>query len=269
MLYSGNGDAAARLFAEIDRIAPGAGLIPPSPRASTWSAPGAMRSISAKRRAAASSPRSIASRPAPGAHRPHRHRAHPRGPRRPGRPRRRRRAGAGPAPGRPAQLRERRRPAIRGACTTLCNIGYAHATMGAYVEAEEALCRAHASAERMGLGTVAPFALHNLGGVLHRLGRLDEARATPRKRGRARCFERAKDPRLEGAPLSTSTSPRILAHRRRPGRRPRPRPAAPPRPPASPPPLRAGALAALAQALLAVPAASPRRSPPRPRPTRR
>ncbi len=133
----------------------------------------------------------------------------------------------------------------RAACTTLCNIGYAHATTGAYAEAEEALRRAHASAERMGLGTVAPLALHNLGGVLHALGRLAEARAVEEEAVLA--FERARDPRLEAASriylavilVTLGDLAGAEAEARRAADAP-----------ASPPPLRAGALAALALALL-------------------
>jgi len=133
----------------------------------------------------------------------------------------------------------------RAACTTLCNIGYAHAAMGAYAEAEEALRRAHASAERMGLGTVAPLALHNLGAVLHALGRLDEARAVELTAVVA--FERARDPRLEAA--SRIYLACILVTRGDlPGAELEARHAA--EAPGSPPPLRAGALAALALVLL-------------------
>ena len=86
----------------------------------------------------------------------------------------------------------------RAACTTLCSLGYIHASIGAFTEAEDALrTRARQRAERMGLGSVVALALHNLGGVLHVLGRIDEARAVEEQAVTA--FERAKDPRLEGA----------------------------------------------------------------------
>jgi ATP/maltotriose-dependent transcriptional regulator MalT len=49
----------------------------------------------------------------------------------------------------------------------------------------------------MGLASISALALHNLGGVLHWLGRLDEARSVEQQA--VLCFERAKDPRLEGA----------------------------------------------------------------------
>ena len=133
----------------------------------------------------------------------------------------------------------------RNACLTLSNIGYTQATLGAYAEAEDALRRSHATAEAMGLGTIAPLALHNLGGVLHWLGRTEEARAVEEQ---AVCaFERAKDPRLEGASrvylsrilLTAGDANAAEAEARRVAEAP-----------ASPPPLRAGALAALAAALV-------------------
>ncbi|MFT3769710.1 MAG: AAA family ATPase [Minicystis sp.] len=85
----------------------------------------------------------------------------------------------------------------RGACLTLSNAGFIHTSLGNFAEAEDALRRAHATASRMGLGTIAPLALHNLGGVLASLGRLDEARAAEEEAVRA--FAAAGDPRLEGA----------------------------------------------------------------------
>jgi tetratricopeptide (TPR) repeat protein len=135
----------------------------------------------------------------------------------------------------------------RGACLTLANLGYLNAALGDLVEAEDALRRAHASAVRMGLSTIAPLALHNLGGVLASLGRLDEARTVEEEAVRA--FERAGDPRLEGASRVylarillaagdaawAEAESRLVAEAV-----------------ASPAPLRAGALAALSQTLLAV-----------------
>ena len=133
----------------------------------------------------------------------------------------------------------------RGACTTLSNIGYTLASLGAYAEAEEALRGAHESAERMGLGTIAPLALHNLGGVLHRLGRIDEARTVEEQAVLA--FERARDPRLEGA-SRVYLSRILLAAGDAAGAEAEARLVA--ESAASPAPLRAGAFAALAEALL-------------------
>ena len=134
----------------------------------------------------------------------------------------------------------------RGACLTLCNLGFLDASLGNFADAEDALRRAHESAQRMGLSTIAPLALHNLGGVLASLGRLAEARAAEEEAVRA--FQRAGDPRLEGAsrvylarillasgePALGEAEARLVAEAH-----------------ASPPPLRAGALAALAQILIA------------------
>ena len=134
----------------------------------------------------------------------------------------------------------------RGACLTLSNLGFFHAALGSFAEAEDALRRAHESAERMGLGTIAPLALHNLGGVLASLGRLEEARAV--EEDAVRAFARVADPRLEGAsrvylarillaagdPARAEAEARLVAESA-----------------ASPAPLRAGALAALAQTLVA------------------
>jgi tetratricopeptide (TPR) repeat protein len=201
-MYSGNGEAAARILAEIDRISEGAGAIDPTVTARIH----VVRAFQAD--LAGDAELALAQ-----------HQAALRGYESGG---------------------DR-----RAACTTLCNIGFAHGAMGAYAEAEEALRRAHASAVRMSLGTIVPLALHNLGGVLHWLGRVDEARTVETEAVLA--FERAKDPRLEGA--SRIYLSRILvtagdlagaaSEARRTAEAP-----------ASPPPLRAGALAALAQALL-------------------
>jgi tetratricopeptide (TPR) repeat protein len=201
-LYAGNGEAAARILAEIDRIAAGAGAVDPTVtarihvvRAVQADLAGDAETALARHEAALHGYESGGDR--------------------------------------------------RGACTTLSNIGYILASMGAYAEAEEALRGAHESAERMGLGTIAPLALHNLGGVLHRLGRLVEARAAETEAVLA--FERAKDPRLEGASriylsrilLTAGDAAGAVAEARRTAEAP-----------ATPPPLRAGALAALGQALL-------------------
>jgi hypothetical protein len=108
------------------------------------------------------------------------------------------------------------------------------AGLGSLPEAEEALLRSGAGAERMGLTTVAALALHNLGGVRASLGGLDEARADEERAVAA--FRAGGDPRLEGA--SRVYLARILEARRV------------AESPASPAPLRAGALAVLGDTLL-------------------
>jgi tetratricopeptide (TPR) repeat protein len=134
----------------------------------------------------------------------------------------------------------------RGACLTLSNAGFVHAQLGNFTEAEEALRRAHATAARMGLGTIAPLALHNLGGVLQALGRLDEARAVEEEAVRA--FAAARDPRLEGA-SRVYLSRILLAAGDAPGAEAEARRVA--ESAASPAPLRAGAQAACSRALRA------------------
>ncbi len=64
----------------------------------------------------------------------------------------------------------------RGICTLDVNVGYAHMQLGAYAEAEIALRGAITKAERIGLYNAVPYAKHNLGLVLARLGRFDEAK---------------------------------------------------------------------------------------------
>ena len=135
---------------------------------------------------------------------------------------------------------------VRGACQALSNVGFVHAALGSFVEAEDALRRAHAGAARMGLGTAAALALHNLGGVLAALGHLDEARDVEARAVAA--FASAGDPRLEGA--SRVYLARILLAAGDPeGAEAEARRVA--ESPASPAPLRAGGKAALALALLA------------------
>ncbi|APR79788.1 Adenylate cyclase [Minicystis rosea] len=134
----------------------------------------------------------------------------------------------------------------RAACLTLANTGFIHASLGNFVEAEDALRRAHATASRMGLGTIAPLALHNLGGVLHQLGRLEEAQHA--EEAAVRAFAAAGDPRLEGASrvylsrilLAAGDARGAEAEARRVAENA-----------ASPAPLRAGALAARSRALRA------------------
>lgn len=134
----------------------------------------------------------------------------------------------------------------RGACQSLANVGFIQLSLGSFTGAEAALRAAHAGAERMGLGTASALALHNLGGVLAALGRLDEAYDVEERAVRA--FAAAGDPRLEGA--SRLYLSRILISRGDlDGAEAEARRVA--ESPASPAPLRAGARAALSLALLA------------------
>ncbi|MFO0756168.1 MAG: protein kinase [Byssovorax sp.] len=134
---------------------------------------------------------------------------------------------------------------LRNACLTLSNLAFMHGELGNLAEAEGALRRAHESAERMGLSTIAPLCLHNLGGVLGSLGRLDEARAVEARAVAA--FQAQGDPRLEAASRvylarihqltgdfpAAEAEARFVAESE-----------------GAPAPLRAGARAALSQALL-------------------
>jgi tetratricopeptide (TPR) repeat protein len=65
---------------------------------------------------------------------------------------------------------------LRHACQQRAYVGYDELVLGAYVQAEISLREAIGIAERMGLHQVTAQAQHNLGLVLARLGRLDEAR---------------------------------------------------------------------------------------------
>jgi serine/threonine protein kinase/tetratricopeptide (TPR) repeat protein len=65
---------------------------------------------------------------------------------------------------------------LRHACQQRAYVGYDELMLGAYPRAELSLREAIAVAERMGLHQVTAQAQHNLGLVLARLGRLDEAR---------------------------------------------------------------------------------------------
>jgi tetratricopeptide (TPR) repeat protein len=66
---------------------------------------------------------------------------------------------------------------LRHACQQRAYVGYDELILGAFAQAEVSLREAIAIAERMGLYQVTAQAQHNLGLVLCRLGRLDEARA--------------------------------------------------------------------------------------------
>jgi tetratricopeptide (TPR) repeat protein len=63
----------------------------------------------------------------------------------------------------------------RNACNARVTVGFAEMDMGAYEPAEVALREALALAERLGLPNLAAYAKHNLGLVLARTRRLDEA----------------------------------------------------------------------------------------------
>ncbi|HEX5061945.1 MAG TPA: protein kinase [Kofleriaceae bacterium] len=65
----------------------------------------------------------------------------------------------------------------RHVCQQRAYVGYDELMIGAYPQAEQSLREAIAMGERMGLHQVTAQAQHNLGLVLCRLGRLDEARA--------------------------------------------------------------------------------------------
>ena len=65
---------------------------------------------------------------------------------------------------------------LRHACQQRAYVGYDELVLGAYAQAEISLREAIGIAERMGLYQVTAQAQHNLGLVLARLGRLDEAR---------------------------------------------------------------------------------------------
>jgi tetratricopeptide (TPR) repeat protein len=65
----------------------------------------------------------------------------------------------------------------RSVCNCSVHLGFAYNEVGAYEQAEQALREALAAAERMGLYNVVATAKNNLGIVLARLGRLDEAHA--------------------------------------------------------------------------------------------
>ncbi len=87
---------------------------------------------------------------------------------------------------------------MRNACLTMSNLGFTQMLVGELEDAEASLRRAHALAERMGLRTVIPFALHNLGAVLYYRGeRLEDAKRAEEQAVAA--FARQGDPRLEAA----------------------------------------------------------------------
>lgn len=69
---------------------------------------------------------------------------------------------------------------LRHACQQRAYVGYDELILGAFARAEVSLSEAIAIAERMGIHQVTAHAQHNLGLVLARLGRLDEARKVER-----------------------------------------------------------------------------------------
>ncbi|MFT3769708.1 MAG: protein kinase [Minicystis sp.] len=76
-------------------------------------------------------------------------------------------------------------------------VGFAEAELGLFAEAEATLRAALAAGDRLGLFNISVRAQNNLGHVLGRLGRLDEARAVE-ERAIAGCVAQG-DPRLESA----------------------------------------------------------------------
>jgi tetratricopeptide (TPR) repeat protein len=85
----------------------------------------------------------------------------------------------------------------RGACQALAYIGFAHLELGCFHEAEQALERARADAERLGLAHVLAVAWKNLGLVAAARGDLDEARRLEERA--AAVFAGLGVPRMEGA----------------------------------------------------------------------
>jgi tetratricopeptide (TPR) repeat protein len=85
---------------------------------------------------------------------------------------------------------------LRNACNAECNVGFCRAELGIWNEAEEVLRASLARARRLGLISVEYNALHNLGYVLFRLGRIDEAREI--ENDCARVFEQKGDRRTAG-----------------------------------------------------------------------
>jgi tetratricopeptide (TPR) repeat protein/tRNA A-37 threonylcarbamoyl transferase component Bud32 len=83
----------------------------------------------------------------------------------------------------------------RNACARQVAVGFAHAELGEYAEAEGALRKALAAAERMGIHNIVARALNNLGYALGRSGQLEEARAVEERAVEATHAQ--GDPRLE------------------------------------------------------------------------
>jgi eukaryotic-like serine/threonine-protein kinase len=86
---------------------------------------------------------------------------------------------------------------VRNACKAWAGAGYERILLGQYDQAETALRDALASAERMGLSSLAVNAKHNLGLALARLGRLDEAVKV--ERDAAEAYAAQQDAKMIGA----------------------------------------------------------------------
>ncbi|MBI2896041.1 MAG: protein kinase [Deltaproteobacteria bacterium] len=84
----------------------------------------------------------------------------------------------------------------RNACLARATLGFGCAELGQYERAEAELTRALGTAGRMGLHNVAAYAEHNLGYVLGRRGRLEEAREIEARA--VAFFEKQGDGRFEG-----------------------------------------------------------------------
>ena len=84
----------------------------------------------------------------------------------------------------------------RHACENGVNVGWAYSELGDFAAAEAALSEGLATAERIGLHSVAAGALHNLGPVLMYLGRTADAREAELRA--IEFFRRQGDRRLEG-----------------------------------------------------------------------
>jgi tetratricopeptide (TPR) repeat protein len=85
----------------------------------------------------------------------------------------------------------------RNACNARVTVGFAEMDMGAYEPAEIALRDALAAAERLGLPNLEAYAKHNLGLVLSRTGRVEEAAKV--ERAAMEGFAIQGDKRLAGA----------------------------------------------------------------------
>jgi tetratricopeptide (TPR) repeat protein len=86
--------------------------------------------------------------------------------------------------------------ALRRTVTEAVNVGYALLELGAHPEAHDILHAAVLEADQLGLTDISLMARHNLGRVLARLGRIDEARRVEREAALA--FGERGDVRMEG-----------------------------------------------------------------------
>ncbi len=85
---------------------------------------------------------------------------------------------------------------LRRTVNEAVNVGYALLELGAHAEAHDILRGAVAEADQLGLTDISLMAMHNLGRVLARLGRVDEARRVEREAADA--FAERGDVRMEG-----------------------------------------------------------------------